>query len=247
VGKKEVALAQLESILTELKEGQNESAATATIGHKENVPHKSGTLVRLIFKVWGLKILIFTIIIVLALSGAFWLYSGNLAKKESTTFVEQVQELSTLATAEAHVKVVLEQEDNKLFGKNISMNIPGTKREVLLIVPATVLAGVDLKGITSQDIKINEKTKELEIVLPHAKLVQDPSIQMDKVQTFSDEGLFRGNVEWDEGFDLASEAQKKIKKEATDIALLQTAEKSADKVLKEFFSTLGYSAKVTFK
>ncbi len=247
MGKKEVALAQLESILTELKDGQNESAATAAIGHKEKVTHKSGTLVRLIFKVWGLKIFIFTIIVVLAASGAFWLYSGNLVKKESSTFVEQVQELSTLATAEAHVKVVIEQEDNKLFGKNISMNIPGTKREVLLIVPATVLAGVDLKGITSEDIKINNKTKKLEIVLPHAKLIQDPAIQMDKVQTFSDEGLFRGNVEWDEGFDFASVAQKKIKKEATDIGLLQIAEKSADKVLKEFFSNLGYSVKVTFK
>lgn len=58
-----------------------------------------------------------------------------------------MQDLAVLATAEAHVKVIMEQEDNKLFGKDISVDIPGTKRELLLVVPATVLAGVDLKAV----------------------------------------------------------------------------------------------------
>ena len=53
--------------------------------------------------------------------GSTLLFTGNLFKKESTfkqettVFVEQIQELATLATTEAHLKTVIKQEDNKLF------------------------------------------------------------------------------------------------------------------------------------
>lgn len=116
-----------------------------------------------------------------------------------------------------------------------------------MVVPATVIAGVDLKGISSNEIRINEKEKELEIVLPPARFLQDPAIQMDKVRTFSDEGLFRGEIEWAEGFDLAAEAQEQLKEEAKELGILQTAEKNAEKALKEFFGNLGYSVKISFE
>lgn len=247
MGKKDQALSQLESALKELKKGKEESAATATFGHRKKVPNLSGALFTFIFKFWGVKILLIILLLIMVITGGFWVFSGNTTKKQSTTFVEQIQELATLATAEASVKVVIKQTDNKLFGKDIQVDFPGTKREVLLIVPATVVAGVDLKKITSDDLKVDEAEKKLNIILPRAKLIQDPAIQMDKVSTFSDEGLLRGDVKWDEGFDLAAEAQKKIKEEAIDIGLLQTAEASAEKVLKEFFSNLGYSVEVSFK
>ncbi len=247
MGKNNQVISQLESVLKELKAGEEESAATATLGQQRKVPHLSGALFKFIFKFWGVKLILIVLLLIAVLSTGFWLLSGNTLKKESTTFVEQVQELATLATAEAYVKVVIKEEDNKIFGKDIQVDLPGTKREVLLIVPATVIAGVDLKGITADDIKVDEKAKKLEIVLPPAELIQDPSIQMDKVSTFSDEGLFRGDVKWEEGFDLSAEAQDKIKKEAIDIGLLQTAEDSAEKVLKEFFSNLGYSVEVSYK
>ena len=247
MGKKDQALSQLESALKELKEGKEESAATATLGHKKRVPNLFGALFTFIFKVWGIKIIVIALLVVFILSIGLWLFSESTVKKESTTFVEQVQELATLATAEAYVKVIIEQEDNKLFGKEIGVDLPGTKRETLLIVPATVMAGVDLKQVSSDDVKIDEEAKKLEIVLPPAKLIQDPAIQMDQVRTFSDEGLLRGDVEWDEGFDLAAEAQEQAKEEAIDIGLLQTAEESAEKVLKEFFGNLGYSVEISYK
>jgi hypothetical protein len=39
-------------------------------------------------------------------------------------FVERVQALATLATAEAHVKEVIKDEDNKFFGKDIPIDLP---------------------------------------------------------------------------------------------------------------------------
>ncbi|MGN7479019.1 DUF4230 domain-containing protein [Solibacillus silvestris] len=247
MSKKDEALAQIENILKELKKGEEESAATAVVGQSKGNVNISGALFKLIFKFWGLKIFFVGFILLVIIYGGTWLFTGNTFKKESTIYVEQIQELAALATAEAHVTVTIEEEDNKLFGNDIPLNLPGTKRELLLIVPATVVAGVDLKGLTSDDIKVNDNKKELEIVLPRATLIQDPTILMDSVKTFSDEGLFRGEVEWDEGFSLAAEAQKKIRDEAVEIGLLQSAEKSAEKVLKGFFGNLGYTVKLTFK
>lgn len=247
MNKKDKVLTQFESVLKELKKGEEESAATAVVGRSRGNANISGALFKLIFKLWGVKMFLFTLLLIAIISGVAWFFSESTLKKESTTFVEQVQELATLATAEAHIKVIIEEEDNKLFGNDISINLPGTKREILLIVPATVIAGVDLKGITSDDIKINDNEKELEIVLPRATLIQDPTIQMDSVKTFSNEGLFRGEVQWKEGFDLAAEAQEEVKEEAIEIGLLESAEKSAEKVLKGFFSNLGYTVKITFR
>ncbi|RKQ27967.1 DUF4230 domain-containing protein [Oceanobacillus halophilus] len=198
-------------------------------------------------KFLGVKIAIITLIIAVITAGSFWKLSGSTFQQETTAFVEQIHDLATLATAEAYLKTVIEQEDNKLFGKEIGLNVPGTKRELLLIVPATVIAGVDLKGITEKDIRVNEEEKMLEIILPDAELIQDPAIQMDQVRAFSEKGLFRGEVKWEEGFDLAAYAQDQIKQEAIDTGLLQTAEVHAEKVLSEFFGNLGYSVTLTFK
>lgn len=248
MGKKDqVSSQQLESVLKELKEGKEESAATATIGQRWKVPNHSGALFKPIFKFWGVKIILILVVLVAITSGVIWLFSGSTFKQESTIFVEQVQELAALATAEAYVYDIIEQEDNKIFGKDIPLNLPGTKRELLLVVPATVIAGVDLKDISQNDIKFNEKEKELKIVLPRATLIQDPAIQLDEVKAFSDEGLFRGEIDWAEGFNLAAEAQEQLKEKAIEIGLLQTAEKNAEKVLKEFFSKLGYSVKISFE
>lgn len=246
--KKDETVAQLEAILKELKTANDESAATAVVGQRRGNRNTSGTLTKLLFRVLGARILLVAVLLIAAVSvGSVWLLSGSTFKKETTVFVEDIKELATLATAEASVKTVIKQEDNKLFGNDLPIKVPGTKREILLIVPGTVIAGVDLEGITADDIKVNEKEKVLEIVLPHADLIQEPSIQMDKLVTFSDEEIFRGEVKWDEGFDLAAEAQEKIRKEAIEGGLLVKAEKSAEKVLVGFFGNLGYTVKLTFK
>lgn len=237
-------MAKMEDVRKEINAGIEETAAAYAVGNR----YKASALsLKSINRLLGLKnILIILILLGLLLTGA-WVFTGSTFNKESTTFVEQVQDLAVLATAEAHVKVIMEQEDNRLFGKDISIDVPGTKRELLLVVPATVVAGVDLKAVKSDDMKIDEKERRMEIILPHAAFIQDPAIQMDQVKTFSDEGLFRSETKWDEGFNLAAEVQDEILAESKAIGLLQTAEKNAEKVLKEFFSNLGYTVEISFK
>lgn len=235
---------QMESALKEINAGKDESSAAYAVEHRKRVSSLSG---KSITRLLGLKNMVFFLIAAVLFVASAWLFTGSTFSKESTTFVEQVQELAVLATAEAHVKVIIEQEDNKLFGKDISIDVPGTKRELLLVVPATVIAGVDLKAVTSDDVNVDEKERRMDITLPHAEFIQDPAIQMDQVRTFSDEGLFRSETKWDEGFNLAAEAQDEILAESKTIGLLQTAENNAEKVLKEFFGNMGYKVDISFK
>jgi hypothetical protein len=247
IEEKDEKIAQLERILLELKEAQQQSAATIAVGHNSRTLSPPKGIFKSFIKAGALKIILPMVILAFLIgviaSGGIGLFTGSNSKQESVTFVEQVQELATLATAEAYMKVVIKQEDNKTFLKK---NILGTKRELLLVVPATVIAGVDLKGITSEDMVINEELKEIDITLPHAKLIQDPSVQMDKIEGLDKGGLFRADFKMNEGFEKLAEAQEQISQEAISVGLLDTAEKNAEKVLKEFFKNIGYTVNVTF-
>lgn len=244
IEEKDEKILQIERQLIELKEAQQQSAATIAVDHNSRSLSQSKGIFKSFLKAGVLKIILAILVLLVITSGVIWLFAGSTFKQESVTIVEHVQELSTLATAEAHITAVLHEEDNKNFWKDIS--IPGTKRELLLVVPGTVIAGVDLKGITSEDMVINEKTQEIDITLPHAKFIQDPSLQMDKIQAVDNIGLFRAHIKMNEGFEKAAEAQEQIRQAAISAGLLDTAEKNAEKVLKEFFKNIDYKVNLTF-
>jgi hypothetical protein len=240
---------QLEWVLSEIKQARSETASSTAVGTQPRMNRGISfvhPITKLIFKLIGWKILLALILVVALSAGSAWFLLGSSFTQDSATVVGRVQELAKLATAEAYMKTIIEQEDNKIFGQDIRFDFPGTKRRVLVVIPATVIAGVNLKEISANNIKVNEDLKEISIVLPHADFIQEPSIQMEKVETFSYEGFFRSEVNWEEGFYLAAEAQKQIKEEAIEIGLLKTAELNTEKVISELFGNLGYSVQVTF-
>ncbi|SEN44236.1 Protein of unknown function [Mesobacillus persicus] len=231
----------------EVHSGLHETAATIAL---ENTRRRPTLFPFLKFKLTLRILSIVTILLLISSLGLFTytkLFAGTSYKSETFSMVESVQDLATLATAEAYVTTVLKEEDNKLFNKDISVNLPGTKRTLLLIVPATVLAGVDLQLVSVENMTVNEETKEISLTIPRAQLVQEPSIQMDKIQTYSEEGLFRSEVQWDEGFDLAAKAKQQIELEAIELGVLTKAEESAVQVLQSFFEQLGYSSQIEFE
>jgi len=233
----------------ELQSGRQETASTIAI---ENTRKRHPLFFPSVIKMrWTIRlILIMVLLLLISGLGVFTytkLFANSTYKSESFSMIESVQQLATLTTAEAYVTTILKEEDNKLFNKDISMNLPGTKRTLLLIVPATVLAGVDLQLITPENLVINEETKEIALTLPHAQFIQEPALQMDKIQTYSEEGLFRSEARWDEGFALAAKAQQQIEQEAIELGVLTKAEDSAVQVLESFFEQLGYSSTIKFK
>lgn len=234
---------QLEAAQRELQEAKEQMAATVALN--EMYGHKTKAMV--IPKAWKARIIAIFAVFLLVI-GTMWIFN----RKETTTIetgstIEQIKDLSSLATSQAYVKVVLEKEDNQLFGKEVSENIPGTKRNLLLLIPGTVTAGVDLAKLNEKNLQINEDNKTIKISLPHADIIQEPTLDFEKAKIYSVEGIFRDEANWKEGYKLAEEAKGLVRKEAISQGLIEIAEKNAERTLTEFFSALGYKAVVEYE
>ncbi|WP_040203465.1 DUF4230 domain-containing protein [Neobacillus jeddahensis] len=239
---KTMSKSELEDVIRQLQQAQKQTASTIALQ-----PARSWKLPRLFsIKPWFIGI-IMGIVLTLAAWFTWHSYFQKAETMKSATAVESIQKLATLTTAQAHMKTIISKEDNKLFGKTISFNFPGSKRTLFLVVPGDVTAGVDVKDVKQKDVSVDADEKIISITLPHATIGQDPSLDFDNIQTFSTEGLFRSDADWDEGFELADLAKQNIKDEAIDSGLLKTAEENAALALKDFFKNLGYTVNVTFK
>lgn len=237
---------KLDAIMHELKAGRKETASTIAAFPDKSPRFFVGKRLR----TWKSRLIILVVavmLIMISIAGVKnYLFSERTSAVEKGSFVEQMKDLSSLASAQAYVKAVIEKEDNEIFGKKINMNVPGTKRKLLVIIPANVTAGVNLEALREKDLKINDKAKTIELVLPKAEIIQDPTLEFDQVQLFSVEGVFRDEVNWEEAYQLADEAKAQVKKEAIQQGLLQTAEKNAKKTLTEFYQQLGYHVTIRF-
>jgi hypothetical protein len=242
---------EIEALLADLKASERETGASLAFENRSSRRFPAWKLTTSVLSFWKNRVLLILLLFILLVGGVsigvYSLLSGSTFTEEKGAFVERIQEMSSLATAQGFIKAVIEQEDNQLFGKDINTDIPGTKRKLLMVVPGAVLAGVDLQGIDEDDIVVDEEKKEIQLTLPRAEILQDPSIDTENIKTFSVEGIFRNDVDWNEGFALAEVAKDQISQEAVEQGLLQAAEKNAEKSLKGFFEQLGYDVTIQFK
>ena len=184
----------------------------------------------------------------LAVGWGLWTGFAQQTKLSATVFVTGVKEMSTLATAEAYVMTTIEGQDNKIFGQEIGFDFPGTKRTFMFVVPAKIIAGVNLEGLTESDVAIDQASKTVTLTLPHATFISE-AVQNDKVRVFSNEGLFRSTITAKEGLDLISQAKvtDQLHAEAENAGILQTAEANAEKALRTMYAKFGYDVKVVYK
>jgi len=140
-----------------------------------------------------------------------------------------------------------ERQDNAVFGKEIGLDLPGTKRQLLVIVPGFVKAGVDFSQVTESDIKVNEENKTATLILPKPEFLGGPEILIDQVEGFSYEGLFREKADIKEGYEIAEDAKQMMIEETTGQGILELAEENAAKSVKEMFQLVDYDVEVEFK
>lgn len=215
---------------------------------------KAGIL-ELAFALWSSwrKTYVFLILLLIAALIILPIISFNLMKLGSTfaeekgAFIERVQELQELTTAEAFTKVLVERTDNELFGQSIGVNFPGTKRNLLVMIPGSVKAGIDLGSLTEADLRIDESGKNIHLMLPPAEFFGGAELYFDQVEVYSMSGVFRGKADIREGYELANEAKTLIIEEASEQGVLQSAERNAVKTLKDMFSFAGYTLEIEFK
>lgn len=243
-----VSRQQKRAIKKEVAAAWKETASTA-IDWKETKGFSFPTIRLISNKKRQFKLVFFLFVILVLLATIVGMWKMSFSEKATirkSGYLEQMKNISSLATSQAFVKVIVEKEDNEIFGKEIKTDIPGTKRKLLLVVPGVVTAGVNVENLAEDKLKLDEQNKHITIMLPHAELLQEPSIDFEKVETYSLSGIFRGAVNWEEGYALANEAKAEIKKAAIEQGVLANAEKNAKKTIEQFYQELGYAVTVQF-
>ncbi|WCK53984.1 DUF4230 domain-containing protein [Aneurinibacillus sp. Ricciae_BoGa-3] len=163
---------------------------------------------------------------------------------DSQTIIQQVRQLSYLTTAEAVMTTTLEEEQDYTWN---NLKIPGTNRFYHMDVPAKILAGVDLSKLKPGDISIDQDSKQITIVLPHAQFLQEPNIDISKVKIITQQGIFSKRFTPNEEKRFLTEARDKLRQEAAANGILPSAEDRAVKVLQQIYKPLNYSVNVAFK
>lgn len=242
---------ELEKLLKELKAQEEETAVTYAEAPRQR---KSFRFWKFPSFLWGfgtkttIILALIAIILIAALPfAAYWAIQGSTFTESKGTFLERVQNLNELATAEAYTKVVIERQDNALFGKEIGIDLPGTKRQLLVVVPGSVKAGVDFSTVTEADIKVNEDKKTAKLTLPAAKFLGEPAILFDQVEIYSYEGLFRDEANIEEAYELAATAQDMMIEESAGQGLLLTAQENAERAVQEMFQLVDYEVEIEFE
>ncbi len=196
---------------------------------------------------WSLFAILLLVIVIIATILITKYVSNHTNKQTEDAVVEKITELNELATAEAYLKVIVERENNALFGEEIGLDIPGTKQKLLVVMPGTVRAGVDLSKITKEDVQVDEEKKTIQVTAPEPQIQGKATLDLEKVQVFSTNGLFRDEATVKDGYSLANDAQKLMIKEAETAGLLKHAKTNAEQAIRNLFSALNYNTTVEFK
>ena len=245
---KDQRIREIEKLLEELK-AQDEVAVTLESAQPRTSGFwQVGSLFMSIWKrkfLWFLTGLIALILIIPFV--AFWMIQGSTFSENKGAFLENIQSLNELATAEAYTKVIIERQDNAILGKEIGLDLPGTKRQLLVVIPGSVKAGIDFTKLQEDDIVLDEEAKTATLTLPKAEFLGGPEIFFDQVEVFSYEGLFREKADITEAYDLAQEAEKLMMEETTGQGVLELAEENAARSVSEMFSLVEYDVTVEFE
>ncbi|GKV69092.1 hypothetical protein NCCP2716_15900 [Sporosarcina sp. NCCP-2716] len=247
-------LQEVERLLKELKASDDEKAVTVEEagGRTRKERRNVWQLLGVFFSLWRKSFLLIALavlllVVTLPFLAFYLLKQGSTATEQKTSFLEQIRDLNEMATAEAYTKVIIERQDNELFGQSIGLNLPGTKRQLLVVIPGAIKAGVDFTSVDKKDITINEDAKTAELTLPKPEFLGGAEIFFDQVEVYSYEGAFRQKADIEEAYDLADEAKKMIREESAGQGVLETAERNAEQTLREMFSFAGYDVTIKFK
>lgn len=245
---KDQRIKEIVKLLEELK-AQDEVAVTI-----ESVqPRSSGFwhLGSLFISIWRRKVLWITFLllflVVIIPFATLWMIKGSTFTENKGAFLEQIQSLNELSTAEAYTKVIIKRQDNAFFGQEIGLDLPGTKRQLLVVIPGSVKAGIDFSKVQASDMVIDEEAKKATLTLPNAEFLGGPEILFDQVEVFSYEGLFREKANIEEAYELAKEAERLMMEETTSQGVLKLAEENAAKSVADMFSLVEYDVTVKFK
>ena len=146
--------------------------------------------------------------------------------------VDRVRAVAKLVTSETTIRDVVVYKNTWY----------GSTKQSLVVVTGRLLAGIDMEKGT--DVRIDDATKHIEIILPKAGIM---ALEISDMQTYDERGGLWNPFTPADRDNILRLARGQIMRSAEQLNVTAHAEKSAAELLTKLFSTDGYSVGVRFE
>ncbi len=168
----------------------------------------------------------------LALLGVSLLFSCQRpSDKPGAITVRQLQDMSEMATVEFVVSRIIRASDTPSWYKY-------GDRKILMSAGATIKAGIDMGGITDNDI--NTQGSSITLTLPPASLISLNMHPESIQQEYESRGFFRSPFTNEERYRFLRQAEEEIRESIPEMGLLETAESHAVLFFESWLRLMGY-------
>ncbi len=148
--------------------------------------------------------------------------------------IHSLTEMAELGTAEYTVKKIIKCDSNEDWYKY-------GDRKILYSSIAYLKAGIDMSGITAEDIVVDDENNTITATLPKAKLLSmNMPLELIKEEYCRVSG-FRSNFSTEERLSLKQQGEASIREDVPNMGILEDAEKNAQLFIETMFSSLGYN------
>ena len=145
--------------------------------------------------------------------------------------IQALKDLQELAVVEYTITKVVKANDNQTWYKF-------GDRKLLITCQATVKAGIDLAGITNDDVIISGK--RIRIQLPPAKIIS-VNLPPENIQVaYEDVSMFRQSFTSAERDGLMVQAEQQINAAAASMGILEQAKTNTQLFMSNFLMQLGF-------
>lgn len=146
---------------------------------------------------------------------------------DAAAIMEEIKEIGELATVEyRYTNVGTLDASKKLF--KTSVNIPGTKKTVVMTMDGIIKVGVDVDGIS---ISSDEASKTIKITLPKARLLSN-ELDENSIQIYDEtDGMFNP-ITLEDSSTLRNEIKMKSEQNAQANGVFEQAEENAKIILR---------------
>ena len=150
--------------------------------------------------------------------------------------IQHVCESTELGTAEYTIRKVVSFKGE---GKGIDYLKVGD-RMIIFTCRAYLKAGVDLSKLSMDDVKINEKAKEIIVNLPAVQLLSMNMPAEEIVLNFEKVSLTRSNFTAEERNGFLQQGEEAIREAVDEIGILNDAKKNTTDFFHAMFKQLGF-------
>lgn len=153
--------------------------------------------------------------------------------------MSEMTEVAELGSVEYTVTKIVKASDDKSWYKV-------GERKILFNCTAYLKAGIDMGQFDASKMEVNEETKSVVMVLPHAKLLSFNMPPDKTVLAYENVSTFRSNFTAADRNRLLALGEADIREDVPNLGILEDAEKNAASFFRSLLGQLGFE-QVTVK